>query len=67
MSQTNLLSADAIAKNLGRHPVSVWRAIQRLKLEPKSTSGPFKFYDADDQEKIREAMRAPNRRLEVLP
>jgi hypothetical protein len=55
------LSCAGIADALKRNPVSVFRCIKRLKLEPElTTPAGFKFYPYAAIELVRKSMRAPN-------
>lgn len=56
------LSCSELALILKRNPVSVFRAIKRIGLEPELTTGTgYKFYPHASIKTIGDAMRAPNR------
>jgi len=57
-----LAMARAIAATRGHcNRVSVWRAIQRLQLEPVIINEQgYKFYSAEQLSQVREQLRTPN-------
>jgi hypothetical protein len=68
MNKPHPVSPYAIALRLGRTPQCVQNTIRRLKLRPVLTLGEGRwsrcYYHPDAVEKIRAAMRTPNRRKE---
>lgn len=61
---TELVTANAIAKELNRTTRAVIDAIHREGIAPVSVSGQMKLYAPETIEMVRSAMRAPNKPTE---
>ena len=56
-----LLTANQIANLIQRSTRGVMNTIERLNIHPQSGNGHFKLYAPEVTEKVRAAMRAPNK------
>lgn len=56
-----LVTANQIATEIQRSTRGVLNTIERLNIHPQSGNGHFKLYDPEVTEKVRAAMRAPNK------
>ncbi|MFH0990939.1 MAG: hypothetical protein V1799_13070 [bacterium] len=54
---SDLLTAGAIAQELGAPPAKVKKAIQELKLKPKAKKGACSYYSKDIVPKIKAALK----------
>lgn len=61
-TEPDLISANGIARQLGRSAQGVVDALQRLGIEPQLKLPSGNYYTPDVVEQVRTAMRQPNRK-----